>query len=82
MNPLSTMGTKQMCVSNPDGVIPMLQRYRGRGDRGSGKKKVMKREKGHQIKGDTCDVVVHENRRDELQCCQSLHHVRQELNST
>lgn len=24
MNPLSTMGTKQMCVSNPDGVIPML----------------------------------------------------------
>lgn len=33
MNPLRTMATKQMCVSNPDGVISMLGTDRGEGDK-------------------------------------------------
>lgn len=45
VDPLSTMGTKQMCVSNPDGVIPMLSRDRGRDDSSSGEWEGTRKEK-------------------------------------
>lgn len=78
MDPLSTVQTKQMCASNPDGVISVLYRDKRRGDRGWGKDPWMMIGKDHKKIGarPACNVMV--NKKQKGHSYRNLHNIRQQ----